>query len=271
MYVGVDIGGTKTLVAALDDHGVIVEKIRLHTPPTYEEFIEKLRTTTASLDTKDFKAACVAIPGKVDRERGIAEHFGNLTWQHVPVQADAERIFGCPVLIENDANLGALSESMLLPSTQHVLYITLSTGIGTGFIMNRQIAPELADSEGGQMPLEYHGKRVTWEDFASGRAIVERFGQKARDITDEKIWQRIAHDLSLGVVELMAVTQPDIIVFGGSVGRYLERFRKYLLAELQRYNNPLLPVPELRAATRPNEAVLYGCYDLAHAKYGTNT
>src|SRR5581483_589643 len=197
--------------------------------------------------------------------------FGNLKWHHVPIQADAESIFRCPMLVENDANLGGLSESMLLPPDKKVLYVTISTGIGTGFIDRQHIVPELADSEGGHMLLPFQGKRIFWESFASGHAIVRRFGKKAADITDKTIWHRIAHDLALGFIELIAIAQPDIIVIGGGVGSYFERFEPYLMYELQQYKTPLVRLPVLRKAARPEDAVLYGCYDLAHGAYGSDT
>ncbi len=270
MFAGVDIGGSKTLVAALDDSGVIAEKAHFKTSKDYQSFLEELKNTVASFRTTDYRAGCIAVPGKVNRNRGIGEYFGNLPWHNVPIQADAEKIFHCPIIIENDANLGALSESMLRPKDKRLLYVTISTGIGTGFIINRTIDPELADSEGGHMVLEYHGKRIPWEDFASGRAIVERFGKKAKEITDEKIWRRIAYDLALGFFELIAITQPDIVIVGGSVGNYFDRFKAYLLDELKRFDNPLVTIPQLQEAIRPEEAVIYGCYDLAYKHYGTN-
>ncbi len=270
MFVGVDIGGSKTLVATFSDDGVITEKKRFRTPSDYESFLDELTEITASLQTNDFRAGGVAVPGKVDRHRGYGLDFGNLDWHNVPIQADIEHIFHCPIIIENDANLGALSESMLRPNDIRLLYITISTGIGTGFVENRELDPELLDSEGGQMAFEYHNKLVAWEDFASGRAITERFGKKAVEITDEKVWQRIAHDLATGFIELIAIAQPDIIVIGGSVGRYFDRYKSFLLDELKRYNNPLVPIPEFQTATRPGEAVVYGCYDLAYKRYGTS-
>ncbi|MGI0134968.1 MAG: ROK family protein, partial [Candidatus Micrarchaeaceae archaeon] len=115
----------------------------------------------------------------------------------------------------------------------------------------------------------FHGKRVFWESFASGHAIVQRFGKKAADITDPATWQRIAHDLAMGFVELIAIAQPQIIVIGGGVGTYYDRFEPFLLQELQQIKNPLIDLPIIRKAARPEDAVLYGCYDLARNTYGT--
>lgn len=268
MYVGVDIGGTKTLVAVLDDNGVIMEKVRFSTPRQYADFVASLQKAAQGLSSHDFRAGCVAAPGKVDREQGIVTYFGTLPWEHVPLEADSIKIFNCPILLENDAKLAGLSESKLLPPDKRVLYVTISTGIGTGFIYNQKIAPGLEDIEGGQLLLDYHGKHEAWEDFASGSAIVKRFGKRASEIEDEATWRRIAHDLAQGFIELIAITQPEIVVVGGSVGKYLDRFKTYLLQDIAQYDNPLLAKPEFMSAARPDDAVLYGCYDLAKAQYG---
>lgn len=267
MYVGVDIGGSKTLIAVLNDDGIIVEQTKFATPAGYDAFIDKVAEVIAGFKHKDFQAAGVAVPGKLNRREGIGLEFGNLNWHDVAIQADFEKLLACPVVIENDANLAALSESMLLKDYDKVLYITISTGIGTGVVSNRIIDPVFADSEGGQMPLEHNGKFEAWEDFASGRAIVERFGKQAKDITDEATWRRIAHDWSHGFIQLIALIQPSIIVLGGSVGMYFDRYEAYLKDELNVFNNPLVPIPPIRQAARPELAVIYGCYDLARNKY----
>jgi len=269
MYIGIDIGGTKTLVAALDDNGVIAASVKFATPKNYDEFLKELkRVLQAELPFSEFRAGCVAAPGAIDRKRGRFEEGGNLTWENVPLQHDVEHLVHCPVLIENDANLAGLSEAMLLKDTHaKVLYITISTGIGTGFIVNQQIDPSMADSEGGQLMLQRGDKIVKWESFASGKAIYERYGQKASEINDEKIWKAVVVDLSIGFVDLLAVTQPDIVVIGGGVGHYLEKFHDLLVDELKKYTTPLVPVPPIVKAGRPEEAVVYGCYDLARSVY----
>jgi predicted NBD/HSP70 family sugar kinase len=269
MYLGIDIGGTKTLVAALDKNGVIASSVKFATPKDYEEFLEELqRVLREELPFDDFRAGCVAAPGDINREKGIFEQGGNLTWKNVHLQRDVERLAHCPMLIENDANLAGLSEAMLLKDAHaKVLYITISTGIGTGFIVDQKIDPTMADSEGGQMMIQRGDKIVKWESFASGKAIYERYGQKASEINDEKIWKEIVGNLAIGFVDLLAVTQPDVVVIGGGVGHYLEKFHDILVDELKKYATPMVPVPPIRKAQRPEEAVVYGCYDFARSVY----
>lgn len=267
MYLGIDIGGTKTFVACLDAHGVIQECVRFPTPRFYSEFLREAAKAVATLSTKNFIAGCVAVPGKVDRTRGIGIVLGNLPWRNVPIQRDIQKMAGCPVIIENDANLAGLSEAMLVKQYSKVLYVTISTGIGTGIIIDQRIDSDFADSEGGHMVLEHKGKLMRWEHFASGKAIVERFGKRAQDISDDKTWKIIARDIALGLTELIVILQPEAIIIGGGVGSYFERYEQFLIKELHRYETPLVNLPVLQKARRPEEAVVFGCYDAAKSAY----
>ena len=268
MYVGIDIGGTKTLIAALTNEGKIHESVRFETPENYDDFLKELRSNVAKLTTDEFRAGTVAAPGEIDRKHGEFLRGGNLKWRDVPLQHDVERITHCPMLIENDANLAGLSEAMLLKDKHaKVLYLTISTGIGGGFIVDQRIDPNMEDIEPGQMMLQRGDKLVKWESFASGKAIFEKYGLKASEIDDPKIWQAIVKDWTVGFIDLLAVTQPDVIVLGGGVGHYLEKYHDFLVAELKKYATPLVPVPPIIKAQRPEEAVVYGCYDLARSVY----
>jgi len=268
MYAGVDVGGTKTLIAVLNDAGIIQETRKFPTPENYHHFALELRHAVAHLEHRDFKAAGIGIPGNVDRDHGVGIRFGNLPWQQVPVLADAEKILNCPAIVENDAKLAALSEAMLLKDKYaRVLYITISTGIGVGFVLNGKIDINLNDAGGANMLMEHRGKMMPWEHFASGKAIVERYGKRAEEIHDTSTWKAIVRDLRPGLLELIAITQPEVVVIGGSVGTYFERYGQLLKDELQQYETPLLPMPDLRQASRPEEAVIFGCYDLAKATF----
>ena len=268
MYVGIDIGGTKTLVAALSDNGEIAGSIRFATPADYPDFLKELKTNLAALPFDDFKAGAVAAPGEIDRINGTYKEGGNLHWHNAKVQHDVEQLTHCPMLFENDANLAGLSEAMLLKDRYNkVLYITISTGIGTGYIVNQQIDPSMADSEGGQMLVQRGDKIVKWETFASGRAIFEKYHQKASEIEDPSIWEAVVKDWTVGFIDLLALIQPEVIVLGGGVGHYLDKYHDLLVAELRRYETPVVPIPPIVKAGRPEEAVVYGCYDLARSKY----
>jgi predicted NBD/HSP70 family sugar kinase len=272
MYAAVDMGGTKTLIAVFDAHGNVKEQFKFPTPKDYPEFLDEFARAVDSLETKHFTGACMAIPGKVDRINGVGIAFGNLAWEKVPIQIDAENILACPVIIENDANLAGLSEALLvLEKYRKSLYVTVSTGIGGGYITDGIINPDFADAEIGQTLLEHRDRLMRWEDFASGRAIVERFGKKASEINDDKQWYVIARNIAIGLINLIATLTPDVIIIGGGVGTHILKFKDRLDEQLKIYENPMLTIPPIIQAQRPEEAVIYGCYELAKRTYGSNS
>jgi predicted NBD/HSP70 family sugar kinase len=266
-YGAIDVGGTKTLVAVFDAHGKLVEKQKFPTPPEYPEFLKELKKTLKSLSTDEFQAVTIAMPGSVDHDHGLVHAFGNLTWRDVHVIADLEKLTHCPVLLENDAKLAGLSEALLVPDYEKVLYITISTGIGTGLIVNGTIDRDLSDSEAGQMILEHNGKHVKWESFASGKAIVARYGVRAAELDDREAWKVLSRDFASGILTLVATLQPDVMIIGGGVGSHFDKFGKYLQAELKKYETPLVPIPPIIPAKNPEEAVIHGCYQLARQVY----
>lgn len=267
--MGVDVGGTKTLLAVLNEHGEIVEQKRIPTPKTYANFLLELKHGVAHLETKEFKAGAIGTRGMIDRKHGRRVGDGLLKWGVVPMQADIERITHCPMILENDAKLAALSEAMLVKDKySRVLYLTLSTGIGFALVVDGVIDTNLNDGGGQSLLLEYDNKIQAWEEFASGKAIVERFGKKAGDIDDDATWKIISRDFAKGIVQLIAIVQPEVIVIGGSVGAHFSKYAKHLEADIAKYKVPLVKQPDLRQAQRPDNAVIFGCYDIAKQVYG---
>jgi len=264
MYLAVDIGATKVLLAVFTKDGKLVEQYKFPTGEAYTDLIGDFETALSELQTTEFTHAIVAVPGRLDRVKGIGIAFGNRPWENVPIAHDIKKILGCPVTIENDAKLAALSEAILIKKDfKKVLYVTISTGISSGLIVDGVIDPNLADSESGQMWFEHNGKPTQWEDFASGRAIVATYGKRASEITDKSTWKEIAHNIALGLIELITVIQPEVIVLGGGVGTHFDKFKEPLLAELKKMELPITPIPPIQKAQHPEEAVVYGCYELA--------
>lgn len=268
MYIAIDVGGTKTLVAAMTDKGAIHESVKFPTPKNYRDFIPLLRDTINGLSKTDFRAGCVAAPGEIDRARGVVKILGNLPWKNAHLVRDIEQITGCPIRIENDAKLASLSEAILIKDKySRVLYVTISTGIGIGLTVDCQIDSRIGDGSGRTMMFEHHGRMQPWESFASGRAIVKRFGKFASEINDKATWSKIVHNLRPGFIELIAILEPEVIVIGGGAGHYLGKFHELLVDALKKFETPMFTVPPIRPAKRPDEAVIYGCYDYARQMY----
>ncbi|HSH55546.1 MAG TPA: ROK family protein [Candidatus Limnocylindrales bacterium] len=268
MYVGIDIGGTKTLVASLDDNGVITEKIRFETPQDYDQELQEIKKSFESLAAKEFTAGGAGIPGAIDRVHHRALNFGNLSWTNLPIFTDLEKITNCPMVVENDAKLAGLSEAMLVKHEYNkVLYLTVSTGIGAALIENRKIVTATADLGGASIPIVYRGKVISLDNFISGKSIVKRYGKMACDIDDSATWDQICRDMASALVQLIAIMDPDLVVIGGSVGTQFPKYGDILIHYLKKYELPLFTIPPIREAGRPEEAVLFGCYDLAKEQF----
>lgn len=263
MIIAVDIGGTKTLVATVESGRHIIEKQKFQTPQNYQEFISQLINQINTMTDQSPSVISMAVPGKLDRERGIIKLLGNLPWIDQFIVRDITQGFSyAKVIIENDANLAALSEANSLDNiNQRVLYITFSTGIGTGFTINGQLDADLLDSEGGHMIFEHEGKRMDWEDFSSGKAIVKKYGKMASELEDPKAWREIAKNMAVGIVDNNAVFMADTIIIGGGVGTYFDKYGEMLRKEVDLLIKevPIVKKPIIVGAKHAEEAVLLGC------------
>lgn len=272
MYLAVDIGGTKTLLASFSTEGKLLNEVKIPTAKRYAEFLQDFAKNIQVLGPIDYHAVGVAIPGKVDREHGRGVSFGNLPWKNVPIEADIQSIVNAPVVVENDAKLGGLSEAINIKNEfKRVLYVAIGTGIGVALINDDIIDAEFGDGGGHDLILEYQGKMHRWDAIASGKAIVKKYGVKAENITAASSWKNIAHGIAVGLSTLIAMIQPEAIVISGGVGQFYDRFSKYLTIELKKYDNPLFSFPSIRGAKRPQEAVLYGCYEIVKQHYGRHS
>lgn len=264
MILGIDIGGTKTLLGLFEPNGKLVSTYKFETPAEYADFIEVLRTELPAFIGKNHLSGCVAaVPGKLDRAKGIGIAFGNRPWENVPIGKDLSNILGLPVNIENDSKLAGLAEALLIPQYKKVLYLTVSTGIGSAFVVNGKLDKNMLDAEVGHMMLEHSGKLRTWESFASGKAIYTKFGKKAADITDPGEWYVVARNIAIGLINVIATTTPNAVVIGGGVGSHLDKFKERLEDELELYKTNVVDIPPIFGAKNPEEAVIYGCYALA--------
>jgi predicted NBD/HSP70 family sugar kinase len=263
MIIAIDTGGTKTLITSFGDDGIPKEQIKFPTPQEPQEYINLLRNTLSdNYNNQSVDAIVIAVPGTLDSNGAIIWAPNLVKWEKLNV-AEALRgaIGNAPILIENDAKLAGLYETRIMDVIpKQSLYVTISTGIGTGIITEGHIDPDMRNSEGGRALIEYDGIMQEWQDFASGKAFYNKFGQYVRDIADEQIWQQIAERISLGFLELIPTLQPDVVVIGGSVGTYFDKYGKFLVQILKDKLPIHIPCPPFIQAKNSEQAVIYGCY-----------
>lgn len=269
MYATVDIGGTKTLAAVLDEQKNIIEQVKFPTPKQYDEFKVFLEDNVANFATKDFIGGCVGVRGNIDRDAGMSLQDDVLDWGPSPVRADCENIFGCEFILENDSKLAGLSEARLVKEFKKVLYITISTGIGSAFVIDGKLDPDTLNSEIGKGVYEHNGKVQQWEDFASGKAIVAKYNKQASEIEDPAVWREISINLAFGLIDAAVAFTPDLIILGGGVGTHYSKFQEPLRQVISELKPAEITFPEIRQAQYPEEAVIYGCYELAKDTFGS--
>lgn len=260
MIIAVDIGGTKTLVASFHGERSVTNEERFPTPHEPGDFLRELLAVLERFKADTAQAICVAAPGIISQD-GVVLRCSNLPWKNFELKKLLSQHYKCPVFINNDAKLAGLAETHSLPNIPPLcVYITVSTGIGTGIITHGRLDSALATSEGGHMVLRTSEGSREWEKFASGHAIRDHFGAMAADIHDPQQWQEIVERLTVGFEALIPLLQPQVIIVGGSVGTYFDRFG-HLLAEVLRQRIPrYIDMPQIVQAQHPQEAVVYGCY-----------
>ncbi|MDJ0868072.1 MAG: ROK family protein [Myxococcota bacterium] len=191
--LGIDIGGTKLALAVGDETGRIDASVRLPMPLCGEpeqdlaRVVEHAREVLgkAGAGAGDLAAVGVSAPGPLDAERGLILDPPNLPgWGRVPVRDHLRAALGVPVRIENDANAGALAEWHFGAGRglSHVVYLTMSTGVGGGLILGGRLHRGVFSSAGevGHMPIEWEGEpcscglRGCLEAYIGGRSWTRR-------------------------------------------------------------------------------------------------
>lgn len=146
--VGTDVGGTKTALGLFDGDFNLVSKRTMESSPflPFEEMLKRIGTELDALllDAKiqrlDLKGVGIGLPGHV--HDGMLLTAPNLpNWVGKNVKAETERHFGVPCLADNDANVAALAEfsAGAGKGSKNMVYVTISTGVGCGLILNGRL------------------------------------------------------------------------------------------------------------------------------------
>lgn len=273
VFIGVDIGGSKILVASSIDGTTIKNQAKTPTPDNAKDGItEVMRLIDEVAGDQKVAAIAVAAPGPLDLVHGHILKTPNMTWDETAICDLLQARYNVPAILENDANAGALAEALIgaAKGQPFVLYVTVSTGVGTGMVINGKIYHGAHDTEGGHMLIPAHDRTLKGsqdgaqlEAEASGRALKRRFNQLGFQIpADSKNWDIFAHDLALGLHNLSLVLSPSVIVLGGGVSVHYEKFINHLNRHLRTYKE-LYEHPPILQAAMVEEAPIHGALLLA--------
>ena len=256
--VSIDIGGTRLRAAAYkQDQFQPISQKRVETkakePNAFGRLINLLEDIWPKNENVD--AIGVSSPGPVDPHTGVIMVTPNIKeWRDFPITAKLTDHFGIPAYLDNDANLAGLAEWKFGAGRGHhnVLYLTVSTGVGGGVIINDQLlqghhglAAELGHTTiQANGPLCGCGQPGHLESFSSGTGI-ERFvaeqlkagresllqpdkknsahaiseAAKQGDALSIEAYQNAGKYLGIGVANFLHAFDPSIVIFGGGVSQ----------------------------------------------------
>jgi len=171
--IGIDVGGTKIAAGVVTKKGEIIHSLVLPTLAKeglkvslgqIYKTIEGL-LAESSLCMKDIGALGVCAPGPLDPEKGIIHNPPNLPgWKDVPLVALIEKKFRKKTKLENDANAAGIAEAIwgAAKGYKHVLYATVSTGVGTAIIIDGKIyhGKNGMAGEGGHTTINFDDKKA---------------------------------------------------------------------------------------------------------------
>lgn len=265
--VGVDLGGTKIFTVLADQSAEILSEVRLDTESdrgmnvvlgNVYRSIDKVMVD-AGVASAQMAAIGVGAPGPLDTGTGVIHEAPNLGWRDVPLGRLLTERYSVPVLLDNDANLAALGEKRYGAGRDagDLVYITVSTGVGAGIIINNKIHHGHSDAAGeiGHISVDPDGPECgcgsigCLETLASGTAlarqakelvasgsgqgILERAGGAIDNISARTIGEAAANGdaeavrlirqagtcLGFAIANLVNLLNPSLIVIGGGVAR----------------------------------------------------
>lgn len=300
--LAIDIGGTKLAAGVVDTDGRMLARGEVPTLATegLEPVLGRIvglgrellaRPEVARVRVQRIGVGCA---GPVDLKAGLVFQPPNLPgWTRVPLTDHLQRALGLPTVLENDANAAALGEFRYGAGkgARSIVYMTVSTGIGGGIILDGKVWHGVKDAAGeiGHItvcpdgPLCGCGNRGCLEAMSSGPSIARRAreivasGRQTRlsaipmpaaadvvrlaqegDAAAVEVWANAVRYLGIGVAAVITFLAPERVVIGGGVTKAGDHLFQPLREEVRRRVTlvPVDSVPILPAALGPDVGIL---------------
>ncbi len=262
MKIGIDLGGTKTEIAAFDDAGA--ERLRRREPTPAGDYAATLALITRLVADAERELGAqttigIATPGALSPSSGLMRNSNSTCLNQRPVKLDLQRVLGREVRLANDANCFALSEARdgAAAGAATVFGVIIGTGVGGGIVINGRVVdgPNAIAGEWGHNPLPwpedierpgaacYCGKRGCIETFVSGPGLARDYALYggARIFPEEIVsrstrgglavhaLERYEGRLARALASVINVLDPEVIVLGGGLSN-VERLYKNIPA-----------------------------------------
>ncbi|MDQ0456333.1 ROK family protein [Rhizobium paknamense] len=267
--VGIDLGGTRVRAALISEAGRMLARAEEPTAATAgpERVLAQIRHLvdglTSSLGPIPLMGIGVSAPGPIDTVSGIARDIPTLLgFSDFPLKSELQKRFDFPVTLENDGIAAAIGEWQFGAGKgrQHLVYVTVSTGIGGGVIADGRVLRGRKGMAGhvGHMSVMPDGalcpcgNRGCFEAYGSGTAFTQRARERAFSCEEmtllgtggstidsrsvfaaaragdglaNSLIDEEAQILGRGFVSLIHMFSPDLLIMGGGLSQEFERLR----------------------------------------------
>ncbi len=263
-FIAVDLGGTQIRAARFSDAGEMQQRVALETKAEegFEAVLGRVKAAIQQVwpgnGTEEVAAVGLGVPGPINFKEGLLRFAPNLPgWVNVPLRDRLRQDLGVPAFVGNDADVAALAENRFGAGkdVHHMVYMTISTGIGGGMIFDNRLftGGHGLGGEVGHMAIDPNGPKCSCgnvgclEVLASGTAIARRARERLATGELSKLLNMVEGDLSritakqigaaarqgdplaiavyeeagiyvgAALVSLMYMLNPTLFVLGGSV------------------------------------------------------
>ena len=280
--IALDLGGTQTRAALVDAHGNVSNRVSLPTPAQDGGDVVVATLVAAAKQAAGSETEIIGVglssPGPLDTEKGITIDLPTIKGMtNYPIRAALEAKLNLKVHLENDGIAAAIGEWKhgAGKGLQSLVYVTVSTGIGGGVIVDGNVLHGRKGMAGhvGHLAIYPDGLRCScgntgcWEAYAAGPAFTARAkaksaadvfaAAKAGDATAQKHVDEEARLLGIGITSLLHLYSPETIIIGGGLSNAFDQLHPGIDAYIRQ--NAMLAfkdVPVVRAALGGNSGLI---------------
>ena len=257
--VGVDLGGTNIVVGTVAQDGS--EILGIESAPTAAEkgpdavvdrIVELVRRSIAQSPGKEIAGVGIGSPGPLDTKTGVVILTPNLGWHNMPLRDRVAKGVGLPTELDNDANCAVFGEWWrgAARGAEHVVGLTIGTGIGGGIVLGGDIYHGASDMAGevGHMTIDSTGRRCKCgnygclEAYASGPQIAARAVEGIESGADSALPRYVGGDLSKVTAQVVYEAAHDGDEYADEVVRDTAKFLGAGVASILNIFNPQVVV-----------------------------
>lgn len=254
--IGIDLGGTNIKAALVTIKGKVIKKYELATEVNKgtKNVIKNIFFAIRKVKEGKILGIGFGSPGPMDYKKGIITNPINLPFRNTPLKKIIQNKFKLPTFLDNDANCFALAEAVFGQGRKYenVVGITLGTGIGGGFVINKKIYHGRNNAaELGHITINYDGAKSGCgnngciETYTAARGIIETHNNESNpylvyklalegDIKAIKSFKKMGYYLGIGLTNIIYAFDPDIIIIGGKISNAWTFFYRSMKNEIKK-------------------------------------